>query len=101
MTIRTTTKLPRLSPLKNKAKSKPKNNNSLAIMLNHDSPASALERSYIEEYLHDRGYCWRDLEHLPLEEAKALMRTASRYASLKLAEVEARCKFRHEIEYPG
>lgn len=57
-----------------------------------------LERQLIDEYLLSKGYRMVDLHSLPKEEAKALMREACLDAALKLAEIEARVKFRKEIE---
>ena len=62
---------------------------------------SALERRFIKDYLHDKGYQLEDLKRLPLEESKQLMTEACKYASLKLAEVESRAQFREEIRGPS
>jgi len=64
-------------------------------------PQSALERRFIKEYIHKKGYQFEDLKRLPLEESKQLMTEACRYASLKLAEVESKAKFRKEIRGPS
>ena len=64
-------------------------------------PQSALERRLIIEYLRDKGYQLQDLKGLPIREAKQLMSEACRYASIKLAEVEARAQFREEIQGPS
>lgn len=58
------------------------------------SPQSALERDLIREHLRDKGYRLEDLHNLPQEEARKLMKEAYLYASLKLAEVEAKAGFR-------
>lgn len=63
-------------------------------------PQSALERRLIIEYLHDKGYQLEHLKTLPMREAQQLMSEACRYASLKLAEVEARAHLREEIRGP-
>ena len=63
------------------------------------SPQSALERELIKEYLRDKGYRREDLRKLPKEEAKTIMKAACMYASLKLAEVEAKAGFRQKIHY--
>jgi hypothetical protein len=63
------------------------------------SPQSALERELIAEYLRDKGYQRKDLRKLPREEAKKLMKEACMYASLKLAEVEAKAGFKQKIQY--
>jgi hypothetical protein len=61
---------------------------------------STLERKLIAEYLLDKGYCWSDLKNLPKKKANNLMKEACRYAALKLAEIEARSKFRRKIRPP-
>ncbi len=65
-----------------------------------EGPTTKLERMYIEEFLKGKGYQVRDLRKLPREEARRLMTEACIYASTKLAEVEARAKFVHNIHYP-
>lgn len=66
-----------------------------------EGPQSALERKLINEYLQKKGYQIDDLFTLPKEEAKQLLKEASKYASLKMAEVEARAKFRKNIRGPS
>ena len=66
-----------------------------------EGPQSALERKYIEEYLKNQGASLKNLGKLPKEEQQHLMREASKYASLKLAEVESRAKFREDIHAPS
>ena len=56
-----------------------------------------LEKSLIEEYLHEKGYSLEDLKKLPAELIEKLMKEASQYASLKLEEVEARAHFIKEL----
>jgi hypothetical protein len=65
-----------------------------------EGPQSALERKLIEEYLYRRGYELKDLQVLQTEEARHLKEAACCYASLKLAEVEAKARFRKEIRQP-
>ena len=64
-----------------------------------EGPQSALEKKLIEQYLSEAGYTIADLREMPIEQAQALMQKACRYASLKLAEVESKTKFRKDIEY--
>ena len=66
-----------------------------------EGPQSTLERKYIQEYLHSNGVSLENLGKLPKDEQQYLMREASIYASLKLAEVESRAKFRHDIHTPS
>ena len=56
-----------------------------------------LEKSLIEEYLHQKGYSLETVKKLPAEIAERLMKEASQYASLKLEEVEARARFVKEL----
>jgi hypothetical protein len=53
-------------------------------------PLGQLERVFIEEYLQGRGYHLNELKGLPREQADALMKQASTYASGRLTEVETR-----------
>ena len=64
-------------------------------------PQSALEKKFIKEYLRDKGYRLEDLRGLPEARAKRLMKGACQYASLKLAEVEARAGFIERIHTPS
>jgi hypothetical protein len=66
-----------------------------------EGPQSALERKYIQEYIESKGFSPESLSGMPKEEAQQLMREASKYASLRLAEVESRSKFRREIKAPS
>jgi hypothetical protein len=65
-----------------------------------EGPQSALEKKFVEEYLQSKGYSREALHKLPQEQAKQLMKEACMYASLKLAEVQARSQFRDEIRQP-
>ena len=58
------------------------------------SPQSKLGKLLVERYLKDKGYQLEDLSDLPVEEAKELMKEACMYASLKLAEIDAKARFR-------
>jgi len=57
-------------------------------------PQSKLGKLLVERYLKDKGYRLEDLSELPVKEAKELMKEACMYASLKLAEVDAKARFR-------
>jgi hypothetical protein len=63
------------------------------------APHSPLERQLINQYLNSKGYIRQDLETLPQEQARALMRDACIYASLKLAEIEARSSLSQKIHF--
>ena len=58
-----------------------------------------LERQFIIDYLAEKGYCFQDLNFMPKDQASKLMSAACIWASLKLAEIEARCQFRRKIQY--
>lgn len=62
-----------------------------------EDPNALLEKAIIEEYLRSRGLTLEALEHLPKRTRTRLMAEASRYASLKLAELEARAHFVDEV----
>ncbi len=55
-----------------------------------EDPTAQLGKTYIEEFLHSRGFTWDSVCKLPKEEAKKLRTDASTYAAVKLAEVYAR-----------
>jgi hypothetical protein len=63
------------------------------------APQSPLERQLIIDYLWTKGYRLENLQTLPADLAKELMTAACTYASLKLAEIEARSKFLLKINY--
>jgi hypothetical protein len=56
-----------------------------------------LEMKYIDEYLREKGFETLELDTLPEQQAARLMAEASRYASLKLAELESRARLRTKI----
>ncbi|MCA9949142.1 MAG: hypothetical protein KDE48_05815 [Anaerolineales bacterium] len=58
---------------------------------------SAMERMLLEEYLRTKGNCLADMDALPTEQAKTLMKAACQYASLKMAHVESTVHFRDKI----
>ena len=66
-----------------------------------DEPKVAMEKALIEEYLAEQGYSLEKLKELPERVAKQLMKGASRYASLKLEENEARAHLVEEIHDKG
>ena len=62
-----------------------------------EDPNALLERALIEEYLNEQGYSLEKLKDLPKNVAKKLMIEATRFASLKLEEIEDRARFIGEI----
>lgn len=71
-----------------------KNNNNKPLM---EDMHAVLEKTLIETYLKGKGHSLEDLQKLPAEEAKQLMKEASTYASGKLAELEERAHFLQEL----
>ena len=56
-----------------------------------------LESALIEEFIRARGHDPARLHELPPEEREHLQRDAATYAAGKLAEVESRAHFVHEL----
>ena len=56
-----------------------------------------LEQALIEEFLRARGLDSNALRALPADEVKRVLTDASVYAAAKLAEIEARAHFVHDI----
>jgi hypothetical protein len=61
------------------------------------APLADLERALIDTFVHARGYDDQTLAALPADERHALLKEASVYASDKLAEVEMRAHYLHDI----
>jgi hypothetical protein len=66
-----------------------------------DDMHAFLEKALIEAYLHGRGYSLDDLKDLPEAEARELMKAASTYASSRLADMEGKARFVHELHDAG
>ena len=64
----------------------------------HDQTAE-LESSLIAEYLERRGHNFQTLQQLPDEERHALMREASAFASMRLAEMETRAHYVDDLKH--
>jgi hypothetical protein len=62
-----------------------------------EDPEGRLETMLIEEFLRARGLGPATVHALPEVEAKRVLTEASAYAAAKLAEIEARAHFVHEI----
>lgn len=58
-----------------------------------------LERALIAEFLERRGYTLVTVRSLPGAEMHALLKEASAYASARLAEVESRAHFIHDLHH--
>ena len=61
-------------------------------------PQAALERALIDEFLAERGYTLRSVADLPNTDRDQLLRGAAEWATLRLAEIEARARFVEQIE---
>ncbi|HYN10892.1 MAG TPA: hypothetical protein VES67_26150 [Vicinamibacterales bacterium] len=61
------------------------------------APLADLERALIDTFVHARGVDDQKLAELPEREREALLKEASVYASTKLAEVEMRAHYLHDI----
>jgi hypothetical protein len=64
-----------------------------------EDPLADLERMFIQRYLAEKGYKWCDLANLPADEIKQIMTEACKYATARLAEIEAKSEFRQHIRY--
>jgi hypothetical protein len=63
-------------------------------------PNGPLEQRLIDEYLESRGQTRRSVRELPEGEALPFLRAASDYASLRLAEIDARAHYADAIHRP-
>jgi hypothetical protein len=62
-----------------------------------EDPQGRLERALIEEYLHERGCSLSTMNAIPAGEQQRLLRQASQYALGRLAEIDARAAYIHDI----
>jgi len=62
-----------------------------------EDPHAGFERMLIDQFLGFRGYTRPLSSQLPAPEAATLLRAASEYASLRLAEIECKAHYVHEI----
>ena len=60
-------------------------------------PQARLERALIEDYLADRGCDLATLDRRPPAERRALLADASLYAAGRLAEIDARSAYVHDL----
>ena len=61
-------------------------------------PQASLEKALIEEYLAERGCTRQSVNTLPPPDRESLLRGAAAFATLKLAQIEARAPFVHEMD---
>jgi hypothetical protein len=62
-----------------------------------EDPQAKLERALIDEYLQERGCTLQTLNEKPADERRALLTQASLYAAGRLAEIDARAVYIHDI----
>jgi hypothetical protein len=62
-----------------------------------EDPTAQLEQALIEEFIRQRGYDPAALHELPHGEREDLLKHAAAHASAKLAEMESRAHFVHEL----
>lgn len=62
-----------------------------------EDPLARLERALIDQFLQERGCSLATVNAKPPAERQALMAQASRYAGDRLAEIDARAAYLHEI----
>jgi hypothetical protein len=62
-------------------------------------PEGPLEQALIEEFLRARDLDSNSLQFLPKDEAKRLLAEASVCAATKLAEIESRAHYVHEMHH--
>jgi hypothetical protein len=60
-------------------------------------PNAGLERAMIEEFIRTQGYDPARLQDLPEELRRRVQREASTHAAARLAEMEARAHYVHEL----
>jgi hypothetical protein len=66
-----------------------------------DEPIAHLEHELIVSFLREKGHTLESIKELPETEAHQIMVEASRYASARLAELEARSRFVDTLHEAG
>lgn len=61
------------------------------------APLSGLERTLIEEFVRLQGYDPAHLETMPSDQRDTLLKNASLHASARLAEIESRAHYVHDL----
>lgn len=61
-------------------------------------PHGPLEYALMDEFLAERGHSWHSVDRLPPAERRELLCRAASYATLRLAEIEARAHFVDDLE---
>ena len=66
-----------------------------------EDPQAQLERALIDEFLQKHGCSLATVDHKPPGERANLLRQASLYAVTRLAEIDARAAYVHELHGGG
>jgi hypothetical protein len=66
-----------------------------------EDPQARLERALIDEYLQGRGCSLSTVDLKPLDERRNLLMQAAQYAAVRLAEIDARAAYVHDIHRGG
>jgi hypothetical protein len=61
-------------------------------------PYGPLECALMDEFLAERGHTLQSVGRLPLPERRELLRGAASYATLRLAEIEARAHLVNDLD---
>ena len=62
-----------------------------------EDPQARLERALIEQYLQEQGCSLSTMKGRPAREQQALLSRASSYAAGRMAEIDARAAYVHQI----
>lgn len=62
-----------------------------------EDPQARLERALISEYLASRGCDLATIDSKPPAERRELLEQAARYADVRLAEIDARAAYVHDL----
>jgi hypothetical protein len=63
-----------------------------------NDPNGPLESALIDEFLAERGHTLESITKLAVQERRELLRRAASYATLRLAEIEARAHLVDDLE---
>ena len=66
-----------------------------------EDPQAQLERALIDEFLQKHGCSLTTIDRKPAAERRSLLRQASLYAVTRLAEIDARAAYVHELHGDG
>ena len=63
-----------------------------------DDPYGPLECALMDEFLAERGHTLQSVGRLPMPERREMLRSAASYATLRLAEIEARAHYVSDLD---